>query len=216
MNKEEFTLLYKNLKTIMRDSLVVLLFTAIVGGGLYPLIITGIAQVAFPFTANGSVIEVNGVKYGSELLAQQFSPVNDLEGKYLWGRAMNISVFPVAGEDGADLMYGGPANLSPVSGDYEKLVKERVQQIRSVEAASANKNPVPQELVTVSGSGLDPHISPDAAAYQVQRISETRHMPASDVQKIINKYTEGRFLGVFGEPAVNVLKVNLALDGILK
>ena len=217
MEQEKYTLLYKELKTIMKNSLVVLLFTAILGGGLYPLLITGVAQLAFPYRANGSIIEVNGVKYGSELLAQQFGPENDKEGKYLWGRAMNVNIFPIAGNDGADLMYGGPANLSPVSSDYADLVKGRVQQIRSAEAgAAANNVPVPQDLVTVSGSGLDPHISPAAAAYQVQRIANTRHMDASDVQNIINKYTEGRFLGIFGEPAVNVLKVNLALDNILQ
>lgn len=201
-------------KSSLKTAAAVLAFMTVVGGLAYPLGMTAVSQAVFPDKANGSVIEAGGKQYGSALLAQSFSPENDPEGRYLWGRAMNISAFAVSGENGEALLYSGPSNLSPASEAYETLVSERVEAIRSVYAEKADE-PVPADLVTVSGSGLDPEISPEAAAWQAEHIARVRNLSVEEVQSVIDAYTTKPFLGVFGEPAVNVLKVNLTLDGIL-
>ena len=131
------------------------------------------------------------------------------------GRLMQTVVIAADGVTGEPLYYSGPSNKSPAREEYERRITERVERI---EAAHPEKQgqPIPADLVTCSGSGLDPHISPDAAEYQVARVANARGMSEDEVRAVIEKYTEGRFLGIFGEPTVNVLKVNLALDGILK
>ena len=182
----------------------------IVTGFLYTLVVTGIGQLIFPHQANGSVIEIDGKTYGSELLGQQFTD----EG-YLWGRIMNINTQQFVDEDGNPVMYSWASNKSPASDEYAELVAERVEALRAANP-DMDETAIPVDLVTCSGSGLDPEISPAAAEYQVPRIAEARGMSEEEVQQIIDKYTTGRWLGVFGEPRVNVLKVNLALDGILE
>lgn len=182
------------------------LFTVVCGLG-YTLIVTGIAQVAFPYQANGSLIKVDDKIVGSELIGQSFEDED-----HMWGRIQNVAI--VEGEDGGLMAYGAPSNLSPASEEYRQLVDERVEKIRAANP-DADMDAVPVDLVTCSGSGLDPEISPDAAEYQVPRLAMATGKSEGEVRDIIAQCTKGRFLGVFGEPTVNVLKVNLMLDGVL-
>ena len=182
------------------------LFTVVCGLG-YTLVVTGIAQVAFPYRANGSLIKVDGKVVGSELIGQNFE-----DGDHMWGRIQNVAI--VEGEDGELMAYGAPSNLSPASEEYRQLVDARVKKIRAANP-DADTDAVPVDLVTCSGSGLDPEISPDAAEYQVPRLAKATGKSEDEVRDIIAQCTKGRFLGVFGEPTVNVLKVNLMLDGVL-
>lgn len=182
------------------------LFTVVCGLG-YTLVVTGIAQVAFPYQANGSLITVDGKVVGSELIGQNFD-----DEAHMWGRIQNVSI--VKGEDGELMAYGTPSNLSPASEEYRQLVDARVKKIRASNP-DAGMDAVPVDLVTCSGSGLDPEISPDAAEYQVPRLVKAAGKSEGEVREIIAQCTKGRFLGVFGEPTVNVLKVNLMLDGAL-
>ncbi|MDZ5253435.1 potassium-transporting ATPase subunit KdpC [Clostridium sp. LIBA-8841] len=195
---------------IIKKSILALLIFTILCGIIYPVSTTVLAQVFFKEEANGSIIEIDGKKYGSELLGQQFT-----DDKYLWGRIMNINVEIFKDDNGDPLMYSSPSNLSPASDEYEKLVEERIEKIKKSNP-DMREEAIPVDLVTSSGSGLDPHISVAAAKYQSKRIAETRNLSVGEVNSIIDKYTTGRFLGVFGEKVVNVLQVNLALDGILK
>ena len=187
-----------------------LLVFTIICGLIYPVFITGASQLLFKEKANGSIIEVNGEKYGSVLLAQEFTG-----DEYLWGRVMKVDTSTFTNEDGEVLMYSAPSNLSPASEDYEKIISERVEKIKASNPDKKDE-PIPVDLVTGSGSGLDPHISVAAAEYQIDRIAKARNMNTDEVEKIIEKYTKGRTLGVFGEETVNVLEVNLALDKVLK
>lgn len=182
------------------------LFTVVCGLG-YTLVVTGIAQVAFPYQANGSLIKVDDKIVGSELIGQNFEDED-----HMWGRIQNVSV--VEDENGELMAYGAPSNLSPASEEYQELVDARVEKIRAANP-DADMDAVPVDLVTCSGSGLDPEISPDAAEYQVPRLAKATGKSEDEVRDIIAKCSKGRFLGVFGEPTVNVLKVNLMLDGVL-
>lgn len=182
------------------------LFTVVCGLG-YTLVVTGIAQVAFPYQANGSLITVDGKVVGSELIGQNFD-----DEAHMWGRIQNVSI--IEGEDGELMANGAPSNLSPASEEYRRLVDARVKKIRAANP-DADMDAVPVDLVTCSGSGLDPEISPDAAEYQVPRLAKATGKSKDEVRDIIAACTKGRFLGVFGEPTVNVLKVNLMLDGAL-
>lgn len=182
------------------------LFTVVCGLG-YTLVVTGIAQVAFPYQANGSLIKVDDKIVGSELIGQNFEDED-----HMWGRIQNVSV--VEDENGELMAYGAPSNLSPASEEYQELVDARVEKIRAANP-DADMDAVPVDLVTCSGSGLDPEISPDAAEYQVPRLAKATGKSEDEVRDIIAQCTKGRFLGVFGEPTVNVLKVNLMLDGAL-
>ena len=196
------------MKVISKAFKFILVFM-IICGLIYPVFITGASQLLFKDKANGSIIEVNGKKYGSVLLAQEFTG-----DEYLWGRVMNLDTSTFTDENGEVLMYATPSNLSPASEEYEKLVSERIEKIK---ASNPDKkdDPIPVDLVTSSGSGLDPHISVAAAEYQVERIAKARNISTGEVEQIIEKYTKGRALGVFGEETVNVLQFNLALDGKL-
>ncbi len=177
---------------------------------IYPLAVTGISQLFFKEQANGSIIEgADGKKYGSAFLAQQFTG-----NEYLWGRIMNVDTGTYSNDKGEALMYAGASNKSPAGEELQQMIAERVERIQEAHPDKAGE-PIPVDLVTCSGSGLDPDISPAAARYQAGRIAETRGISEEEVLEVIEKYTKGRFLGVFGEPAVNVLKVNLALDGLL-
>lgn len=182
------------------------LFTVVCGLG-YTLVVTGIAQVAFPYQANGSLIKVDDKIVGSELIGQNFEDED-----HMWGRIQNVSV--VEDENGELMAYSAPSNLSPASEEYQELVDVRVEKIRAANP-DADMKSVPVDLVTCSGSGLDPEISPDAAEYQVPRLAKATGKSEDEVRDIIAKCSKGRFLGVFGEPTVNVLKVNLMLDGVL-
>lgn len=182
------------------------LFTIVCGLG-YTLVVTGVAQLAFPYQANGSLIMVDDKVVGSELIGQNFD-----DEAHMWGRIQNVSI--VEGEDGELMAYGAPSNLSPASEEYRQLVDARVKKIRAANP-DADMDAVPVDLVTCSGSGLDPEISPDAAEYQVPRLAKATGKSEDEVRDIIDACTKGRFLGVFGEPTVNVLKVNLMLDGAL-
>lgn len=182
------------------------LFTIVCGLG-YTLVVTGVVQLAFPYQANGSLITVDGKVVGSELIGQNFD-----DEAHMWGRIQNVSI--VEGEDGELMAYGAPSNLSPASEEYRQLIDARVKKIRAANP-DADMDAVPVDLVTCSGSGLDPEISPDAAEYQVPRLAKATGKSEGEVHEIIAQCTKGRFLGVFGEPTVNVLKVNLMLDGAL-
>lgn len=195
-------------KTII-TGLTFFLAMTLLTGIVYPLAMTGVSQVAFNKQSNGSIIEIDGVKYGSELLAQQFT-----EDKYMWGRIMYVNTETFTTDDGKPAMYSGASNKSPKSEDIDAAVKARLEQLKT--ADPDNKQAVPVDLVTGSGSGLDPEISPAAAEYQINRIAKARNISNDEVKAIIDKYTIGRTFGIIGEPRVNVLKVNLALEGILK
>ena len=200
----------KTFKSVLPKAAMIFIIFSVVCGIVYTGVVTGLAQLLFPDKANGSIIEVNGVKYGSELLAQQYS-----DEKYMWGRIMNVDVSTYTDKDGNRLMYAAPSNKSPASDAYEQMVAERVNQSRAANPKRQD-TPIPVDLVTCSGSGLDPGISPAAAEYQIPRLAEENKMTEEQVQTIIDKCSEGKFLGIFGEKTVNVLKVNLMLDGILK
>lgn len=187
-----------------------LLAMTILCGLVYTLAVTGVGQLLFPKQANGSIIEADGKTYGSALLGQPFTD----EG-HLWGRIMNVDTTTFTDENGNPVLYAWASNLSPASEEYDTLVAQRVDALRKANPDMAEAA-IPVDLVTGSGSGLDPEISPAAAAYQVSRIAQARGMTEDEVQAVIDRYTTDRFLDIFGEARVNVLRVNLALDGILE
>lgn len=194
---------------IFKKALLGVIVFTVFFGFIYTMIMTGIAQVLFPYASNGKIIEVNGVKYGSELLGQQFT-----SDRYMWGRITKLDVSTYKDADGNQLAYAAPSNLSPASEDYQKLVAQRVEKIRKANPEQGDK-PIPVDLVTNSGSGLDPDISLAAAKYQVPRLARENNMSEDEVNAIIEKCTSHKILGYFGEETVNVLKVNLMLDKII-
>ena len=189
------------IKTLIRPAAVLSALFTLVTGLLYPLAVTGLAQVVFPAQANGSLIEQNGRIVGSALIGQSFD-----DPKYFWGRPSATSPFPynAAASSGSNL---GPSNPALID-----AVQARVAALRAADAG--NTEPVPADLVTASGSGLDPHISVAAALYQAPRVARTRGLDAGVVAQLVERYTEGPQLGLLGEPRVNVLKLNLALDEV--
>jgi potassium-transporting ATPase KdpC subunit len=176
-----------------------LLCLTVLTGAIYPVAVTGIAQLLFPRQANGSLIVKDGKPVASELIGQPFD-----DPKYFWGRPSATGPFPY----NAGASSG--SNLGPTNPDLLKAVGERVAALKK--ADPENTAPVPVDLVTASGSGLDPHITPAAALYQLSRISRVRGMSGERLRKLITEHTMGRLLGVLGEPRVNVLQLNLALD----
>ncbi|MEG1886884.1 MAG: potassium-transporting ATPase subunit C, partial [Oscillospiraceae bacterium] len=153
------------LKTILPRAALFLILSILICGILYTGVITGIAQLVFPNSANGSIIEIDGKKYGSELLGQQYTDDN-----HMWGRIMSLDVSTFKDENGKTLLYSAPSNISPASDKYEKLVSERTEKIKAANPHMGD-TPIPVDLVTCSGSGLDPHISIAAAEYQVKRLA---------------------------------------------
>ena len=200
----------KTMKNVLPRALVIFLIFTLVCGLIYTAVVTGLAQLIFPYQANGSIIEIDGKKYGSELLGQQYT-----DDAHMWGRIMNVDVSTYTDENGTAVMYAAPSNLSPASEEYAALIAERIEKLRAANPEMEEKA-IPVDLVTCSGSGLDPHISPAAAEYQVARIAKANGMTEDTVREIIERCTDGRFLGIFREETVNVLKVNLILDGILE
>jgi K+-transporting ATPase ATPase C chain len=184
----------------LRPALMILLLLTLVTGVAYPLLVTGIAQAIFPSQAQGSLIVRDGKVVGSTLIGQPFD-----DPKYFWSRPSATSPFP----DNAGSSSG--SNLSPTNPDLLKTVQGRVDALRA--ADPGNAAPVPVDLVTASGSGLDPHLSPAAALYQVARVARVRKLDPGGVRQLVERHTEGRSLGFLGEPRVNVLTLNLALDG---
>lgn len=200
----------KTMKNILpRAALLFLAFTVLCGI-LYTGAVTGLAQLLFPHQANGSIIEVNGVKYGSALLGQQYT-----DDAHMWGRIMQLDVTTYRDENGEALLYAAPSNISPASEEYQALVAERTAKLSASNPKMAD-TPIPVDLVTSSGSGIDPHISPAAAAYQILRIAAATGRTEAEVAEIVSACSTGKFLGIFGEETVNVLRVNLMLDGILQ
>ncbi len=178
----------------------------LITGVIYPLVVTGIAQVVFPSQANGSIIMKDGKAVGSTLIGQQFDDV-----KYFWGRLSATSTFPYNAYNAAALTGSSGSNYGPLNPALLDAVKGRVQALK--DADPANTALIPVDLVTASGSGLDPHISIDAALYQVHRVAQARGLTDDAVKALVDKNIEDRQLGFLGEPTVNVLKLNLALDG---
>jgi len=185
---------------LLRQSLLMLLLLTLVTGVIYPLAVTGISQIAFARTANGSVIERDGKPLGSELIGQSFTDL-----KYFWPRPSATSPFP------NNPSSSGASNLGPTNAALTDAVRQRLDALRA--ADPDNTAPVPVDLVTASASGVDPDISPAAAQYQLARVARARGMAAADVATLVERATEGRQLVVLGEPRVNVLKLNLLLDG---
>lgn len=190
---------WRGLLAEFRPALLLFLMLTLLTGVAYPLLITGIAQGFFRHEANGSLILRDGKAVGSSLIGQPFS-----DAKYLWGRPS------ATGPQAYNALASGGSNLGPLNPALVDTVKTRIAAMRAADPAQTG--PVPQDLVTASASGLDPHISPSAAQWQVERIAKARKLPAERVQAIIDTNTEQPTLGLFGEARVNVLLVNLALD----
>jgi len=195
----------------IRASLVILLTMTVLLGLAYPLAMTGVSQAIFPYQASGSLIERDGKTVGSVLLGQNFA-----SDRYFQGRP---SATTAADPNDATKTVSAPYNAANSAGSNlgptSKALIDRVQEDVGKLGGAADK-PVPVDLVTTSGSGLDPHISPAAAAWQVAAVATARNLPEAEVQKLVAQYTEGRVFGVLGEPRVNVLKLNLALDALPK
>jgi K+-transporting ATPase ATPase C chain len=182
----------------LRASILMMVCLTALTGGLYPLVVTVLAQVAFPGRANGSLIEREGTVVGSALIGQAFSKPG-----CFWSRPSATS--PAA----YNAASSGGSNLGPLNPALAENARKRIEELR---AADASIGSVPVDLVTASGSGLDPHISPKSAIFQSRRVAEARGRSEAEVRRLIERYTEGRQFGILGEPRVNVLLLNLALD----
>lgn len=192
----------------LRPAFFMLLIFTVISGVIYPLAVTGIAQMAFPHQANGSLIVTEGGKtYGSELIGQQFD-----DPKYFWGRLSATGAFPYNAYNAKTLTGSSGSNYGPLNPALMDRVQARIDALQA--ADPGNTAPIPVDLVTASGSGLDPHISVAAALYQVQRVAAARGLEEAQIKSLVEKYTEGRQFGIFGEQRVNVLLLNLSLDGI--
>ena len=195
------------LRQVIRPAVAALVLFTVITGVLYPLLITGVAQVVFPQQANGSlIVDANGRVIGSELIGQQFS-----NPAYFWGRLSATGPVPYNAAASSGSNYGP---LNPALIGEDGAVQARIDALREADAAAGVTNvlAIPVDLVTASGSGLDPQISPAAAQYQIARIASLRGTDAAAIQALVDAHTEDRWLGVLGEPRVNVLALNLALD----
>lgn len=191
----------------LRPAFFMLLIFTVITGVIYPIVVTGIAQVVFPHQANGSLIVIDGKTYGSELIGQQFD-----DPKYFWGRLSATGDFPYNAFNAQTLTGSSGSNYGPLNPALFDMVQARIDALKSADLD--NTLPIPVDLVTASGSGLDPHISVASALYQVHRVASARGLDEADVKFLVEKYIEGRQFGFLGEPRVNVLLLNLALDGL--
>ena len=187
------------MKNILRPALVVFFILTLVTGVAYPLLVTGAAQTLFPAQASGSLILRDGKAVGSELIGQNFT-----DPKHFWGRPSATGPMPY------NAAASSGSNLGPLNQALTNAVKSRIEALRAADPGNTAR--VPVDLVTASASGLDPHISPAAAAYQVARVAKARGLPMDKVQALVAAQTEAPLFGLLGEPRVNVLKLNLALD----
>lgn len=188
------TELFKQSKTALR----LLIILTILTGLIYPLTTTLIAQTFFPWRANGSLLEKKGKLIGSELIGQSFT-----DPSLFWSRPSATQPFPYNAE------YSSGSNLSISDASFKSLLKDRIDSLQA--ADRQNKNPIPIDLITASGSGLDPEISPEAALYQVPRVAKARLVPAADITRTIRQLTHDRLLKIIGEPRLNVLQLNQAI-----
>ena len=189
------------MKNLLRPAISLFVLLSIVTGVFYPLLVTGVSRLAFPAAASGSLIVRDGKPIGSELIGQNFT-----EPKYFWGRPSATAPQPY------NAAASSGSNLGPLNPALAAAVNARIEALRG--ADPDNPRPVPIDLVTASASGLDPHISPAAADYQVERVARSRQLDPQAVRQLISQHSEGLDLGVLGEPRVHVLRLNLALDAI--
>lgn len=187
------------MKTLLRPAISLFLLLTVATGIAYPLAVTGVAKAVFPEQAGGSLVVKDGKPVGSALIGQNFA-----DPRYFWGRPSATSPQPY------NATASGGSNQGPLNPALIDAVKGRIDALKA--ADPGNDKPVPADLVTASGSGLDPHISPEATNYQASRVAKARGWPVAKVSALIEQYTEDRQWGLFGEPRVNVLKLNLALD----
>lgn len=194
------------LRRVLWPAFALLLAMTIITGAAYPALVTVVAQLAFPYQANGSMIVVNGQTLGSSLIGQCFE-----QPQYFWGRP---SAAGVTDENpcGYDANASAGSNLGPTS---QALIDRITAEVDRLRAANGD-GPVPVDLVTTSASGFDPHISPAAAEYQVARVATARGMSEADVRAAVARHSDGALLGFLGQPRVNVLELNLDLDGLLQ
>jgi K+-transporting ATPase ATPase C chain len=193
------------MKTHLRPALVSLTVLTLITGFLYPAVVTGLAQLLFPKQANGSLILRNGKPVGSSLIGQGFD-----DPKYCWGRLSATSPVPYTAFHAEKATGSSGSNLGPLNPALRSAAEARVKALR--EADPENPSAIPVDLVTASGSGLDPDISPEAASCQVPRIAKARHLSEEAVRKLVSEQTQPPQLGLLGSPRVNVLALNLALD----
>ena len=191
----------------IKPALMVFVLLTLLTGVLYPLLVTGIAQVIFPYQANGSLIKTDGKVMGSTLIGQYFSSP-----RYFWGRPSATSGEPYTAYDPVNLAGSSGSNWGPLSQNLKNDVQERIQMLQTADKDTSSL--IPADLVTSSASGLDPHISPQAAYYQVGRVAKARGLDENIVKNLVMGNIEGRQFGILGEPRVNVLQLNLALDRI--
>ena len=189
----------------LRPAIVSLLLFTLITGVIYPLAVTGIAQAFFPHQANGSLILKDGKAVGSELIGQSFD-----DPKYIWGRLSATGTFPYNAFNAENLTASSGSNYGPLNPALMEAVKARIAALKA--ADPGNTAPIPVDLVTASGSGLDPDISVAAALYQVPRVARLRGLSEEVVRALVDQYTVGQQFGILGEPRVNVLELNLALD----
>jgi K+-transporting ATPase ATPase C chain len=186
-------------KTLVRPAVLLLAVLSVLTGVVYPLVLTGVAQLIFPRQARGSLVEASGRRAGSALVGQPFS-----DPRYFWSRPSATSLFPY------NATSSGGSNLDLNNPALTAAVKARIEVLRA--ADPGNRSPVPVDLVTGSGSALDPHISPAGAEFQISRVARARGLTDEAVRRIVAEHTEGRTFGLLGEPRVNVFELNLALD----
>lgn len=191
----------------LRPALVMLLLFTGVTGGLYPLAITGVAQALFPSQANGSLIVRDGQAIGSALIGQPFDAP-----EYFWGRLSATGTHPYNAFNADNLTASSGSNLGPLNPALLDAAQARIDALRA--ADPANTAPIPVDLVTASASGLDPYLSPAAALYQVARVAAARGLSEDQVRQLVDAHTQDRQFGFLGEPRVNVLQLNLALDAL--
>ncbi len=191
------------MKALLRPALSLFIALSLITGIAYPLAVTALARLAFPEAASGSLIVKDGKAVGSRLIGQNFTDPG-----HFWGRPSASSPMPY------NASASGGSNLGPLNPALVEAVQARIAALRA--ADPGNTRTVPADLVTASASGLDPHISPAAAAYQIERVARARHLDVATLEALVARHTDGRQWGVFGEARVNVLELNLALDALAR